>query len=321
MRPSEIFTRDEMARLTARSDAMGAWAVLSTWAIIAGTFAMLARWPSVATFILAVVVLGGRQLALAVLMHEGAHRTFFRTRWLNDRVADVLCAWPIWGDVAKYKAHHLGHHRKTGRDDDPDLSLVTPFPTTRASLVRRFVRDLLGLTGLKLLLARLLMDAKLLEYTVAHDVRRLPRRAWHVHARALLASAVRPVATNAVIFAILAVSGHAWVYLAWPVAYFTTFALFLRIRSMAEHACTARTTDPFENTRTTRAGPLARLTVAPFAVNYHLEHHLLVAVPWFRLARVHALLRARGLVAPSPGYLDVLRIVSSRDQKIPLTPA
>jgi len=321
MRPTEIFSREEMARLTARSDTMGAWGVLSTWAIIAGAFALLARWPSVVTWAIVLVVLGGRQLALAVLMHEGAHRTLFRTRWLNDVVADVVCARPIWGDVRKYRAHHLGHHRKTGRADDPDLSLVTPFPTTRASLVRRFVRDLLGMTGWKLVAARLLMDAQILEYTVAHEVRRLPRRAWHVHARALLRSVAPPILANAVLFAILAATGHAWVFLAWPLAYLTTFALFVRIRSMAEHACTARSPDIFANTRTTRAGWLARATVAPLAVNFHLEHHLLVAVPWFRLAHLHRLLQARGLVAPSPGYLDVLRLVSSRGQNRPLNPA
>ena len=41
--------------------------------------------------------------------------------------------------------------------------------------------------------------------------------------------------------------------------------------------------DPLRNTRTTRATPLARLLVAPYFVNYHLEHHLFLFVPCWRL--------------------------------------
>ncbi len=81
---------------------------------------------------------------------------------------------------------------------------------------------------------------------------------------------------------------------------------------MAEHACTERSPDMLRNTRTTRAGPLARATVAPLRVNYHIEHHLMPAVPYFRLPTMHRMLRARGLVGTPPGYLDVLNIVSGR---------
>jgi fatty acid desaturase len=98
----------------------------------------------------------------------------------------------------------------------------------------------------------------------------------------------------------------------WLLSYVTPFPLFLRIRSLAEHACTETTTDMFLNTRTTRAGFLARVTVAPIRVNYHLEHHVLPGVPYFRLPLMHRLLRERGAVEKPPGYLDVLRIVSSR---------
>jgi fatty acid desaturase len=101
------------------------------------------------------------------------------------------------------------------------------------------------------------------------------------------------------------------VYSAWVVADLTAFNLFVRIRSLAEHACTERTTDPYKNTRTTLAGPVARATVAPIRVNYHLEHHLLVAVPFYRLPRLHALLRERGAVPSAPSYADVLRVVSA----------
>ena len=77
------------------------------------------------------------------------------------------------------------------------------------------------------------------------------------------------------------------------------------------HGCVTRSPDVLENTRTTRAGLLLRLTVAPNRVNYHVEHHLLAAVPFYRLPAMHRMLRERGLLAAPLGYSDVLRLASS----------
>jgi len=312
----DVLTREEIASLTGASDVMGAWAVASTWAIIAAALAVVARWPNALTVVGAVVVIGGRQLALAILMHEGAHKTLFRTRWLNDGVADWLCGRPIWTDLRRYRVHHLTHHTKTGTDEDTDISLSAPFPTTRASIARKLLRDAAGITGVKGLFGRLLMDAGVLKWTVAQDIQRLPRdgRAWHDYAGAAARNMAPTVLTNGILFGVLAATGHPWLYGVWAAAYLTTFNVFMRIRSMAEHACTERTPDSFRNTRTTRAGWLARMTVAPIRVNYHLEHHVLVSVPYFRLPAMHRMLIQRGTVPPPPGYLDVLALVSSKAQ-------
>jgi fatty acid desaturase len=318
----QILSSSEIRELTRRSNLHGFWAIGSTWAVILATFAAVARWPHPATFVGAVIVLGGRQLALAILMHEASHRTLFENRFLNDVVTDWLCARPVHGDVGKYRKHHLQHHAHTSTDGDPDLALITPFPTTRRSLARKFARDLLGATGLKRNVGLIMMDCEMVGYTVAGDAKRLPRngRTAMDYVRAGIRNGKGFVLTNAAIAGGLALAGHAWVFWAWIVADLTTFNLFVRVRSLAEHACTERTTDPFANTRTTRAGLLARMTVAPVRVNYHLEHHLLVAVPYYRLPKLRTLLRERGVVGDAPGYLDVLRTVSETGRPYPQSP-
>lgn len=314
---TELFSREQIRQLTARSNLLGAWAVVSTWAVIAVALATVAWavtqpvWLALPLLLLALAVIAGRQLCLAILMHDAAHGTLFRSRWLNEVLTDWLCARPIWNDLHKYRRHHLRHHRHTGSDDDSDITLIAGLPTTRASLLRKFARDLSGLTGVKFLFGRLLQDAGLLQWTVASDVVWLPRQAWYRHLSLLLANSWPMLLSNGLLFALLAALGQGGLYAVWVLAYITPFPLFLRIRSLAEHACTERCNDMFRNTRSTRAGWLARAFVAPLRVHYHIEHHVMASVPWFRLPVMHSLLRSQQAVPPPPGYLDVLRQVSS----------
>jgi fatty acid desaturase len=318
-----LFTREEIRMLNERSDWMGLSAVSFTWAVIVATGAALVWATSqralvaIATFALAFVVLAGRHLALAILHHEAAHKSLFKTRWANEFVGDWLCARPIWNDVKKYRAHHFIHHAKTKQPEDTDLSLVEPFPTTRSSLARKLARDLVGVTGLKYLLGRTLMDAGLLKWTVASDLVWLSRegRRWSSYPLEFAKNAGGMLLMNTVLLGACWASGHTWLYAVWVLSYVTPFPLFLRIRSLAEHACTETTTDMFLNTRSTRAGLLARTTVAPIRVNYHIEHHVMPGVPYFRLPLMHQMLRERGAVGEPPSYLDVLRIVSSKPRE------
>ncbi|MGZ3478012.1 MAG: fatty acid desaturase, partial [Polyangiales bacterium] len=218
MKANDLLQPEEIRELTARSDFAGARALLVSWAMIAGSFALVAWRPNVLTFLVAVIVIGGRQLALAVLMHEAAHRTLFRTRFLNDVVTDWLCARPVWTDVARYREHHLAHHAHAGTDRDPDRSLVEPFPTTRASLVRKFLRDLLFVSGLKRAFGLVLMDAERLAYAVSGDVKWLPRRSLGFHVRAFVRNAGPSILVNGAIFGALFLIGHPWVYATWIVA-------------------------------------------------------------------------------------------------------
>ena len=320
-RASNLLSREEMRELTQASNFHGFRALLGTWAIIAGAFALVAWDANPLTIALALLLLGGRQLALAVMMHECSHRSLFRTRWLNDALGVWLIGAPVWTHLDQYRVHHMAHHNHTGTDKDTDLGLVEAFPTTRQGMARKLGRDLVGITGVKRIFGLLLMDLGILSYTASTGARRLDQsgRSWVD----LVRSGVRRVGpvllTNLVIWGVLFALGQGWLYLLWVVAYLTVFSFVVRVRSIAEHACTlaeGQSPDILLNTRTTHANWLARLTVAPLNVNYHIEHHLLMTVPYYKLPKLHALLRERGALVESGvarGYLDVLRLASSRE--------
>lgn len=310
-------SREEIRALMAPSDLRGWLSVATTWGLIALAFAgLLFAEGHPLAWVVSVTILGGRQLALAILMHECSHGSLFATRGLNEHVGKWLIAAPVWQRLGDYRRHHLMHHAHTSLEGDPDLGLVTPFPTTRWSLARKLLRDLTGLAFLRRTVAELLMDAGVLTYSASTGQQRVvPRPSVGAMLRGLAVNTGPMLLTNLALWGALAVLGQGWLYLAWVLANATTFSLFLRIRSIAEHAVTEASDDPLRHTRTTEAGLLARLTVAPHHVNYHLEHHLLPTVPHYRLERLHQLLWERGAstnATYAKGYLEVLRLASSR---------
>ncbi|MFN2425830.1 MAG: fatty acid desaturase family protein [Candidatus Binatia bacterium] len=298
------FTREEIRELLEFDDRR-AWAsVVVNWAFVFGSMAMVAQWPNPLTIVVALFVIGGRQLGMSILMHEAAHRTLFRNRALNDWAGNWLAAYPVWADLAPYRPYHLKHHAKNWTKDDPDLDLVTPFPITRSSLRRKILRDLSGQTGYKRLRATLRRD---LSMSNAGKTNREGQSA---------VSALRGVVlSNLILLAVVTAAGHPALYLLWLGAWLTTYSLALRIRAIAEHTMPADAADPFQNARTTLARWWERLLLAPNYVNYHLEHHLLMTVPHYKLPVFHRMLRERGLLGHANvmhGYAEVLALAASK---------
>ncbi len=288
------FTREEMKSLLVVSDLRGALSVAINWATVAAALSVAAWWPNPLSIVVAIFVIGGRQLGLAVLMHEASHRTMFRNPRVNDGVGNWLCAYPVWSDLSTYRPYHLRHHAKNWTAEDPDLVLVQPFPTTAASLRRKMWRDLSGQTGRKF---------------AAGAWRRSFER-WRAGDADGRRAFVGVLVTNALLLAVVSAAGAPWLYLLWGVAWLTTYPLFTRIRSIAEHAMVPDPSDPLRNTRTTLARWWERIFFAPNRVNYHLEHHLLMTVPHYRLSQMHRLLAERGLLDEAlvtEGYPTVLR--------------
>jgi fatty acid desaturase len=149
--PKDFFTAEEWRPLAERSAWRGLALVAHAWAVIglawAGAIAAVHYFGPLGllTLIVTTPVIGGRQLGLAILMHDAAHGALHPNRRINDRVGEWLCA----GGVARYRKYHLQHHKYAQQAEDPDLGLSAPFPITRASLSRKIVRDLTGQTWFK----------------------------------------------------------------------------------------------------------------------------------------------------------------------------
>ena len=270
---SDVLSREELRELSRASDARGALMLGGDFVLVIGAFALAIWSPWLAP--LSVLLLAGRQLAFAIVMHDCAHRALFRTGWINEIVGKWIGGAAIDAPFLAYRAYHFEHHKHAGTDKDPDQGLVKNYPIPADSLRRKFIRDLTGQTGVKEIIG-----------------------AWREPT--LAAKAPFLVFHGAMIAALAAVSlvipGAIWTYALWWVARIFVLPFIMRLRNIGEHGVAMDRYDiePRRNTHTTLARWWERLLVAPNCVNFHLEHHMFAAVPPYNLPRLHKLLEERG---------------------------
>jgi len=277
-------TREDLHALMIRSDGPALLRAVWHFGVLAVTGTLL--WKLRLTpWVLPLLVVHGYVLAfLFCAFHETAHRTAFRSRWLNVTVgtlAGLLTFWPY----RNYRVYHWEHHRYTQDvERDPELYFAKP-----ASLGAYFFM----LTGIPNLHRRLT------------DVLRLARgradRPWMAPAegRPLIIEARTCLAVYVAVALGSVLAGSPLALVVW-IAPFLVGQAFLRPYLLAEHTACAFTRDCLDNTRTTLTLPLVRL----FAWNmpYHAEHHAYPAVPFHALPRLHDRLQAR-IANLDPGYL------------------
>lgn len=337
VRPTEIFSPAEWKALTCVSRWRGIGLVIHAWgavALIVAATLWIGHWLA---WIPAILLLGGRQLGLAILMHDAAHGLLHPDRRTNNMLGERLTGAAVGSDLQSYRAYHLTHHRFTQQAEDPDLGLSKPFPTTRASLLRKVARDLTGQTFFKQRAAQFALAWRGLRAILAgrggeatdkrdaaagtpfnrHGAAGIngPVATGDAGAIAVTQTVGRFLVLQAVLLA-LSLALYGWTpFLLWIVALATSFQLALRIRNIAEHACThTGPGDPFSHARTTLASWTERTLVAPYWVNFHAEHHLFMGMPCYNLRRAHRLLIERGYGARmtlADGYAGVMRTVVS----------
>jgi fatty acid desaturase len=272
------------------------------WAAIAGAIALCQYFWNPLLFVVTVLFIGARQHALIILMHDAAHHRMFADRRLNDTVANVLLAWPVFVDVAEYRQTHLAHHAHLNTERDPNWARKTEAQRTFPQSPRR----LLALFGPLALGYSLWLNTRAVLGSVWRRERPNPYR----------------LALYAVVLAVIAWYG-AWLplILYWLLPAHTWLPVVAVFRERAEHSATANR-HPLNHSRTVLAGWLDRLFVASKNVNYHIEHHLYPGVPFYRLPQLHAAMRAHPNYLANAhvtrGYMGALRELAGKSPEGPL---
>ena len=234
--------------------------------------------------------------ALGILMHEGVHSKLFKNRRLN-RWLGFVCGVPSLLGISAYKAVHLPHHRYERGVEDPDEfeNITRHPPLLKIILIGWFLMGAyfyglfhIPITGMKL--AKRAEKIKIMqEYFLI--VVLLGLVFWLVPLRTL---------TEVFLIPLL----------------FT--AQLSQVRGLAEHIFTSGD-NPLTASRTVTSNHLVSFFMCN--LNYHLEHHIYPAVPWYDIPRLHNLLledfRKAGASIYSSYFLylkDVLKALFRKTQ-------
>ena len=271
-----LLSKDEIRNLSQIDSVKFTAAALLEFAQIAAAIWISEIWWNPLIYALAVLVIGSRINGLGALMHDTAHYRAYANRSLNDFVGEIL-ALPTSSSMAGYRNSHFAHHRELNSENDPDwqrnLGMKEyEFPAPASSMLMRTMQYLLGLKTVTAVTG-------FHKNKETRDIAVAVTRARLFFFAALLVSSI--------------VLGF-WklILLYWIVPLMTAFLAVRYFRSVAEHYAVEHE-NVLNESRTVIAPLWERWLIAPWGLNYHIEHHLFPGVPCFRLAELHQLLMTR----------------------------
>ncbi|MCY4666090.1 MAG: fatty acid desaturase, partial [Acidimicrobiaceae bacterium] len=172
----------------------------------------------------AIGVMGIVMLRMFILHHEAAHRLLFSNRAMNDLIGVHILGWlPFGTGTHHYRRGHVNPHRDEFGPKEPAFLLYSFYPVPRASMGRKLLRDLLGVSAYRIV---------------------KPRFTGLVRPRFLVLS-LRFFAGQALVFCAFWAVGHPWLYpVLWVLPYFTYYQVANGLRVIAEHAGMTRNPRP-----------------------------------------------------------------------------
>jgi fatty acid desaturase len=272
--------REGLLRLAGHLAAMAASAGLYSWLLQRGANAALVSGAGIGY--------GFTLVTMFAALHESVHRTAFGSRWLNDGVGWFAGVLSFYNSTF-YRYYHGWHHRFTqipGRDPELD----DPKPTGIGSYLKE-------MSGYYWWLGKLQTYAcialgRVEDYPYLND-----------RTRPLVVRSVRlQLLVYGLGVALSVATGRAWFVSHWllPVALGQPL---LRFILLAEHTGCSQDDNAFTNTRTTHTVFPVRFLM--WEMPYHAEHHRYPALPFFALARAHAVLAPQFVHVARKGYVGV----------------
>ncbi len=231
---------------------------------------------SIPAVVLASVIVGCRLQALFIIFHDAVHGLIAKNRRVNDFIINLFVGIPTFVLVQVFRPVHLKHHQAVGTEYDPEKILLysnQPWnykPLRLSKLVIQFLNDIL-IVGLIKTMMRMRK-----ELNNPNSKLQLPQGKIYVETWVALAIWIAIITTL-----ILTVNGSVLlkVLTVYLIGFFVVMAFLVKLRSMGEHSLGSDD----EVTNSWRAGLLGRLTLWPYHINYHKEHHQCTALKWHEL--------------------------------------
>lgn len=281
---SSAARREIMALSGARPGRFAA-ELLLTWVSIAAFVAAGVYFDNLALTLLCIFLIGTRQMALALLLHEQVHRLGMRSKYA-DWFINVFAVYPLFvTTVEDYAKVHLSHHKYCFTKDDPDFLRKAgdewTFPKTLGQLVMIAVKDLTAMNLVRLI------RGKTAPRTTEFE-RRNPSPKWLRFAFFAVAAA-----------ALTALGGWTVFFIYWVIPAMTVTQLMVRWIAVCEHQYNIENGTIHETTPLIQLKWWQRALMPDLNFGLHAYHHMHPGVSFANLPKVHEIYRKEGLVDES----------------------
>ncbi|MBZ2206446.1 fatty acid desaturase family protein [Massilia soli] len=256
-----------------------------TWASIAAFIAAGVYFDHLAVTLVCIFLIGTRQMALALLLHEQVHRLGMRSKYA-DWFINVFAVYPLFvTTVEDYAKVHLSHHKYCFTQDDPDFLRKAgdewTFPKSLGQLVMIAVKDLTAMNLIRLIRGKTAPRTD--EFT-----RRNPSPKWLRIAFFAVAAGV-----------LTAVGGWTVFLIYWVVPAMTVTQLMVRWIAVCEHEYNIENGTIHETTPLIQLTWWQRALMPDLNFGLHAYHHMHPGVSFANLPKVHEIYKREGLVDES----------------------
>ena len=237
------------------------------------------RFGGFPVYLAAVIVIGSRLHALAILMHEATHYRAAPTRWLNEMIGEIL-ALPVLIKMQDYRKTHFAHHRHVNTSDDPDWVRKLgdkdfAFPKSALEIGVMLLPFVFGVKF----------------FILIHKFKQQSKKYAQSSIRPSILTVARSIALVVIVSISIVFKFWDMLIFYWIVPLLTSSMVFFHVCSVAEHFA-IESDHAFNRTRTVISPFWEAWLLAPHNINYHLEHHLYPSVPFYRLSTVHSRIMA-----------------------------
>lgn len=250
-------------------------AILLEWIIIIGAILLHITFQNPLAYLLVYVIISTRLYALYSLIHEAIHHLIVKNKQVNDIISQLFLGIPLFINLRAMRDRHFAHHKYLFTDKDPEMKLLAynefVFPKSASSIIKIIILDLTGINFIKyklLKLRSLIEQGQLLKSLADQKMSVLLIGAFLI---------------TAFYFKIMDE-----LFLYWLFPYATLYQLLNRLRLSTEHFNIQD--EKLIKTRSIVPNWFQKLTIIPYNLGYHTEHHLYPGVPFYNLPKLQKVL-------------------------------
>jgi fatty acid desaturase len=268
-----------------QSDLYAYWHTGFAFCILLGILLALKLTPHLVTYIICFILSGALGHRISIILHECIHYTFFKSKKTNEWIGKLSAYTIFW--TWRYRIIHFHHHGHLGEHDDPDLQNYINYPSNLSYFLSDVLLNFSGIAAAKQFFAQTLKfrsEDKKKNKGFQHGDNR-SSKSKKVSNEFLFLLIVQ--ITLAGSFTFLA-GNIIYYFIFWIIPLITISKSLAHFRNMAEHVKIRDEDDPeLSRLRTIHCSFWEAFFFAPLNFNYHADHHLYPAIPFWQLPAAH----------------------------------